>query len=417
MPTTCFQNFCRGWLVAALAVMAVASAHAENWTRFRGDQGDGVSHQKGIPVTWSQGDYEWNIELPGIGHSSPVIFGDKLFITSAEDEGALRHLFCLNVNTGEQIWSITVGHNKSHKHIKGSWASSTPATDGERVYVTFSDEERSTLAAWDYQGHLIWRRNLGPFKSQHGQGVSPIVFDGMVILANDQDGPSSVMAFDAKTGKTVWSVLRSSRETAYATPMIYQPKGQKAQLITVSGPEGVTSLDPYTGKMNWTTGELPNRPVACPIISDGLIIASFGAGGIGKLLVAVDPEADESAGEPRIVYRRERILPYVPTSVVHKGHVYLWNDNGVVSCMELKTGKNVWTERIGGNFSGSTVLIDGKIYAINEDGKCIVIAASPKFEVLGENDLGDPSHSTPAVAGGRLYLRTFHRLAALKAEE
>ncbi len=275
MPTTLVRNFRGGLLLAALTLTAISPAHAQNWSRFRGDQGDGTSQQKGIPVTWSQGDYEWNIELPGIGHASPVIFGDKLFVTSAEDEGAIRHLFCLNAKTGEQIWSTTVGYNRSHKHIKGSWASSTPATDGERVYVPFSDEERSTLAAWDYQGNLVWRRNLGPFKSQHGQGVSPIVFDGMVILANDQDGPSSVIALDAKTGKTVWSVLRGSRETAYATPMIYQPEGQKPQLICLSGPEGVTSLDPYTGNRNWTTGELPNRPVASPIISDGLIIASF----------------------------------------------------------------------------------------------------------------------------------------------
>jgi outer membrane protein assembly factor BamB len=417
MPTTCLANFRSFSLVCVMTLVLTGSADAENWTRFRGDKGDGVSDQKGIPVTWSPGDYEWTVELPGVGHSSPVVYGDRLFVTSAVEEGALRYLFCLNANTGEQVWSTKVGSNRSHKHAKGSWASSTPATDGERVYVAFADEERYTLAAWDYEGHLVWRRNLGPFVSQHGQGVSPIVFDGMVIIPNDQRGPSSILALDANTGKTVWSTLRDIREASYSTPQIYQREGQKPQLICLSGAMGVTSLDPYTGEMNWMTGELPLRTVASPVIADGLILASCGQAGAGKLMIAVNPDADEDAGEPRIVYQRDRVLPYVPTSVVHEGHAYLWNDNGVVSCMELKTGKNIWTQRVAGNYSGSTVLIDGKIYIISEEGKCLVVAASPKFELLGENDLGDGSHSTPAVAGGRLYLRTFHRLAALKAEE
>ncbi len=199
--------------------------------------------------------------------------------------------------------------------------------------------------------------------------------------------------------------------------MIYQKEGQKPQLICVSGAMGVTSLDPYTGKMNWMTGEFPLRTVASPVAGDDLIIASCGGGGVGKLLIAVNPNANEAAGEPRIVYERERILPYVPTPVIYEGHLYLWNDNGVVSCVELKTGKNIWTKRVGGNYSGSTVVVDGRIYIMSEEGKCVVIAASPKFEKLAENDLGDPSHATPAVAGGRLYLRTFHRLMCLKAEE
>ena len=416
MPTTCLANF-RGLVLVSLLIVASGSVHAENWTRFRGENGNGVSGQAGIPSTWSPGDYEWNIELPGLGHSSPVIFGKRLFVTSAVDEGAVRYLFCLDASTGKEIWSTTVGYNKSHKHNKSSWASSTPATDGERVYVAFADEDRYTLAAWDFDGRLVWRRNLGPFVSQHGQGVSPMVFDGMVIMANDQMGPSSIIALDAKTGKTVWSTLRDVRRTSYATPMIYQKEGQKPQLICVSGAMGVTSLDPYTGHMNWMTGEFPLRTVASPIAGEGLIIASCGGGGVGKLLIAVNPDADEAKGEPRIVYQRERILPYVPTPVIYEGHLYLWNDNGVVSCVELKTGKNVWTKRVGGNYSGSAVLIDGRIYIMSEEGKCVVIAASPKFEKLGENDLGDASHATPAVADGRLYLRTFHRLMCLKAEE
>ncbi len=417
MPTFCSANF-RGFCLVVICLSTFESVQAENWTRFRGDNGKGTSTQKGIPATWSQGDYEWNIELPGVGHSSPIIFGEKLFVTTATNEGAIRYLFCLNANTGEKIWSQTVGFNRSHKHNLGSWASSTPATDGKRVYVAFADQERYTLAAWDFEGQLVWRRNLGPFVSQHGQGVSPIVYDGMVMIANDQMGPSSIMAVNAETGKTVWSTLRNSRKTSYATPMVYEKEGQKPQLICASGAMGLTSLDPYTGQMNWMTGEFPLRTVASPILGGGLIISSCGGGGKGKLLIAVNPDADESKGEKRIAWKRERSLPYVPTSVVYEDHIYLWNDNGVASCVELKTGKEVWTKRVGsGDYFGSTILVDGKIYIINENGVCYVFAASPEYKFLGENNLGDPSHSTPTVANGRLYLRTFHRLAALKAEE
>jgi outer membrane protein assembly factor BamB len=405
-------------LVLSVSLGLSSAVWGENWTRFRGDNGNGTSQQKGIPSTWSQGDYAWNIELPGEGHSSPVIFGERLFVTSAVEEGALRYLFCLNATTGEEIWNRTVGYNRSHKHNLSSWASGSPATDGKRVYVAFADKERYSMAAWDYEGELVWRKNLGPFESQHGQGVSPIVFDGMVIAANDQKGPSSIVALDAETGNTVWSTLRSHRETSYATPMIYQKPGQKPQLICVSGAMGVTSLDPYSGQMNWMSGEFPLRTVASPVEAEGLIFASCGQGGKGGVLMtAINADANLAAGESRIVYKRDRALAYVPTPVVHEGHLYLWGDSGIVSCVELKTGNNVWTKRVGGDYFGSTVLIDGKIYIMSEDGKCVVIAASPKYELLGENDLGDPSHATPAVANGRLYLRTFHRLACLKAEE
>ncbi|MCH8830063.1 MAG: PQQ-binding-like beta-propeller repeat protein, partial [Planctomycetes bacterium] len=174
-------------VVCGLAVLLAAqAASAENWTRFRGDNGTGISTQKGIPVTFNSGDYAWNVEIPGIGHSSPVIWNEKLFVTSAIDRGAVRYLHCLNAVTGAKIWSRIVGFNRSHKHSKGSWASATPTVDGERVYVAFADEENYTLAAYDFAGKLVWRRNLGSFESQHGQGVSPFIFADLVIIANDQ---------------------------------------------------------------------------------------------------------------------------------------------------------------------------------------------------------------------------------------
>jgi outer membrane protein assembly factor BamB len=246
-----------------------------------------------------------------------------------------------------------------------------------------------------------------------------MLFEDLVIFANDQDGPSSIVALDKRTGRTVWSTLRSSRPTSasYGTPMIYREPGKRPQLICASGPLGLTSLDPYTGRQNWATGELPQRTVGSPVLADGLLIQTCGGGGKGKLLIAVDPRASASRAKTRIPYERKTLLPYVPTPIAYQGHVYLWNDDGVVSCMEAKTGRNVWTKRIGGGYSGSPVCIDGKIYIMSEKGEVVVIAASPTFKLLGRTSLEDGSHATPAVAHGRLYLRTFRHLICLEAQK
>jgi len=416
-------RFCRS-LSCLLAVFAIQGAclsesawAQKNWSRFRGANGVGISDLKGLPTTWSEGAYKWNIELPGLGHAAPVVWGDKLFITSAVDEGAQRTLYCLNPQTGKPIWSRTIGLNKSHKHNKSSWASATPAVDGERVYVAFSDEEHYTLAAYDLDGNLIWRRLLGTFESQHGQGVSPIIFKDMVIIPNLQKGPSSIIAFDKRTGRTRWSSIHGFYRTSYSTPIIIQPKDEPAQLICASGALGVASLDPYTGRLFWNTGEFPEprRTVASPVYAAGLILQSCGGGGKGTVLIAVDPSNPTEKTKARIRYRREKIVHYVPTPIAYGDHVYLWNDNGVLSCIEAASGKNIWTKRIGGNFSGSPVCVDGKLYCLSEEGDCVVVGASPEYKLYGKTPVGDASHSTPAVANGRLFLRTFHRLMCLEA--
>jgi len=399
-----------GWLL-----ISAGSASAENWPRFRGQNGLGVGNEQGIPGTWSPGDYAFNVELPGVGHSSPAIWDDRLFVSSAIEEGTIRYLLCLNAATGKEVWSRETGFNKSTKHLKSSWASASPTTDGERVYVAFADKERYMLAAYDMDGELVWRRSIGPFQSRHGQGASPIVYGDLVIAVNDQIGPSTVVALDRYTGKTVWSTLRQSQQTSYASPLIATHEGEAPQLICSCGAMGVTSLNPLTGRMNWMTGQFPARTVGSPTFTEGLIIQTCGGGGIGKHMVAVDPF--HAKGEPggRIRYVRERTLPYVPTPIGYQGHLYLWNDNGVVSCVRTRDGKNIWTKRVGGTYSSSPICVDGKLFIIGEDGEVVVVAASPEYKLFGRVPLDDPSHSTPAVANGRLYLRTFHRLACLEA--
>ena len=247
--------------------------------------------------------------------------------------------------------------SRSHKHPKNSWASSTPALDGERVYVVFADSARQILSAYDFEGNSVWEQNLGSFQSQHAQGTSPIVFEDMVILANDQDGPSSIVAFDKLTGHIVWNVPRKSapQSTSYATPFIYHPKQGPPQLICSSSQSGVSALDPHTGQTIWTTKSLPQRTVASPVLAGGLFFQCCGAGGQGMLMVAVDPGGQGDVSKTRIRYTRTRLLPYVPTPVACGKYLFLWSDHGVVCCMDPATGKDVWTKRVGGDFSASPI--------------------------------------------------------------
>jgi outer membrane protein assembly factor BamB len=413
-----------GWMLLLLLVLVSASpqqADAENWPQFRGANGTGLSSQKGLPSAWSQGDYLWDVAIPGAGHAAPIVWGEHVFVTSAEEDGALRWLFCLDTKSGKQHWARSIGMNRVKPvNQKGGQASSTPATDGERVYVLFADKENFLAAAYSVQGDLVWRRKLGPYESQHCLGVSPIVVDDLVIVCNDQDGPSSIYALDAQTGSTRWVTPRAFRNqsTSYSTPIVVREPNQPAQLICASGPTGISSLDLQTGAVNWQSEEFPLRTVASPVYGAGLLIASCGQGGrYGVLQMAVDPKSRDEQGRPRVVWKREKLIPYVPTPIVYGEHLYEWSDEGIVVCVDLKTGQDVWTKRLGGKYSGSLLCIDGKIYGVEEGGKVTVIAASPEFKELGTADLGDNTYSTPAVANGRLFLRTFSRLKCLEAKK
>jgi outer membrane protein assembly factor BamB len=406
-----------GSLLLCLAL--TQATNAENWPRFRGENGTGVSDQKGLPVTWSDGNYAWSIVLPGMGHSAPIIWDDNLFVTSAEPRGLTRYILCLNPADGKEKWRISIPMSDSHKHNKSSWASSTPVTDGKLLYVAFADVEDYIVNAYDFDGKLVWRTDVGGFHSQHNLGVSLTLFEDTVIVPNDQRGPARIVALDKHTGDLRWSTLRLQREVSYATPVVVPDAKGDPQLICVSGRMGITSLDPYSGTMNWQTRSFPLRTVASPVYGAGLLIASCGQGGrYGVEQIAVDINGDLGEdGLAKIVWQRKKVIPYVPTPIVYDGHLYEWSDEGIVACVELKTGKDIWTERIGGNYSGSPLCIDGKIYCMSESGEVQVVGASPEFKHYGTTPLGDPSNSTPAVANGRLFLRSFHRLACLEAEQ
>ncbi len=320
----------------------------------------------------------------------------------------------ISVHDGRVLWQKDFPFPAFAKHKFNSYSSSTPAVDAERVYVAWATPEHYMLVAFDHKGGIVWQRDFGAYVSQHGVGVSPIVYEEMVILPNDQDGNSSLIAVDRKTGKTVWETKRNSKVAAYSTPCVYEPKDGKKQLIFNSQAHGITGVDPATGKVLWEyTNAFDKRSVSSPVIVAGLAIGSCGSGGGGNYIVAVKPGDDAKKQPATLAWEMKKSACYVPTPVVVGDLLFSWSDGGIVTCVKGTTGEVKWQERAGGNFFGSPIVVDGRIYAISTSGEVVVVKAAETFEVLGRSQLGELTHTTPAVAGGKLYIRTLKHLVSV----
>jgi outer membrane protein assembly factor BamB len=272
-----------------------------------------------------------------------------------------------------------------------------------------------TVVALDHEGREVWQRDLGPWVSQHGHGASPIVFEDLVIVPNDQDGKSFVVALDRKTGQVRWQTDRKSSRAAYATPCIYRPLSPSPEVILTSLACGMTGVDAKTGKVNWEIPDVfpaPKRVVASPVVAGGLVLAQCGEGGSGVHVVAVRPPP--AAGEkPAVAWKVTRSPPYIPMPVIKGDRVFFWSDSGTASCVRLESGEEVWREKIGGTFYASPLCVGGRIYNISAKGEVVVLAAADQYELLARNNLGEKCHATPAVAGGRMYLRTWSHLMSI----
>jgi outer membrane protein assembly factor BamB len=404
-----------------MALLVSAPVAADNWPRFRGPQGAGISEQRALPVKWSDDDYAWKTKLPGKGHSSPSVWGDHVFVTSAGSEGRKRTLLSIDAKNGDIRWSVEVPFKTHPIHFLNSYASATPATDGTRVYTLFASDEQMQVLAHDFAGQELWRRDLGPFLQRdgqvHGCGTSPIVFEDLVILANQQDGPAAIIALDAASGKIRWKNERKLRLAAHSTPLVRARKGSPARLFVSNTGDGISAFDPRTGEVLCRADLLSARCVGSPVIAGEFVLATSGSGGRGHDLLVIPIDRRGELVESDVAWTRDRNLPYVPTPVAFGEHLFLWGDNGAVSCLKLNSGEEIWVERVGGDYSGSPVCVDGKLYCIAQDGTVAVIEAGPQYKLLGKTELGEGSHSTPAISGGRMFLRGFEHLFCLKAAD
>lgn len=422
----------RTCLTFAALVLAGAPLAAADWPRFRGPDGLGTAADKDVPVSFGPSDYLWKTPIPGKGVSSPIVSKGKVFLQTAAEDGSSRSLVCVDANTGKVHWTKELKGAPAKTHDKNSLASSTPAADGERVYAVFWDGKHISLTAWDYAGQQLWNRDLGGFVSQHGPGLSPIVVGDRVVLNIDQDGLAEVAAFDPKTGEPVWKKSRQAYRASYTTPFTLTRDGKTE--VVVSSTAGITAYDPKDGAVtwNWTwvwkanpDGPKPKgkggsggplRHVGGPIYHDGMVFAISGDGAGDRHMVAITAPKSGDVTETALVWEKKKETPYVPMVLAQGEYLYWISDKeNKALCVEAKTGKEMWNERLSGSgqVTACPVLIDGKVYSINESGKMSVFAAAPKFDLLAENDLKEGVYASPAVADGKLFIRGMKNLICI----
>jgi outer membrane protein assembly factor BamB len=416
------------FVASVLSVLFLATlSHADNWPRFRGPNGEGVCHDKDIPVKFDlkSGDgVVWKIKLPGIGASSPVVWDKNLFVQCSSKDGNKRLLSCINVADGKVVWTREFPGAKAATHKFNTMASATPATDGEAVYAAFWDGKEVSLAAYSLKGDLMWSKNLGRWVSQHGPGHSPIIYKDTVIFCNDMDAKdakendvpnaSVLRVFNKKTGAVVWEAPREAFRACYSAPSILEKPGLAPELV-VTSTTSIRSYNPDNGQVNWNfqwkfSSKFPLRTTASTIFHDNRMFASSGDGGGDRYMVAVQLMGPKA---PEQIWDNKKDFPYVPCMLARGEHLYFVNDKGFAGCFHAATGKRVWFERVSDTtvaFFASPVLIDGKMYAVSEAGDVYVIPAETKYQVLGKSSLGEIVRASPAVSNHRLYIRGLEHL-------
>ncbi|MEX2213051.1 MAG: PQQ-binding-like beta-propeller repeat protein [Phycisphaeraceae bacterium] len=411
-----FSNLSRLTVLAALAFASTA-ASAQEWTRLRGPNGSGISAATSVPVRFTEKDYNWRIQLPAEGHGSPVIWGNRVFIQSGNDKTGDRFISCLSTVNGKEVWTKKYPGKTYRHHQFNALGASTPVVDGDHVYVYLGAEDKCLLIALTHEGKEVWTKDLGVFDSKHGAATSPMLHDNIVVITSDQDAASFVAAFDRKTGAQKWRIERkfSDNGASYGVPCVFQHKGDKPQIIFASANNGMTGVDPETGRVNWEISDLlPMRVVSVLIVSGDTIVTNCGSGGAGKKYVVVRPGTSDGKTKPAVVWSATRNIPYVPATIALGDHLYTVSDGGFAACIDAKKGDFLWNERLNDTFFGSPIVVDGKFYVLSRKGDLIVYSATPeKFEVLARNPLGEASFATPAVADGVMYLRTQSHLISV----
>ena len=401
--------FCLEWL-AFLGLLC-----AENWPAWRGPRGDGTSHETNIPFHWSAtANVAWKTELPGSGHASPVVWGNRLFTVAALAETEERLLLCLDRKTGKILWRKTVVRSPlEKKHSLNSYASGTPATDGEQVYVAFLDQNQMAVAAYDFDGGCKWLVDAGPFSSMHGFCSSPVVFEDSVIVNGDHDGNSYLVALSRKTGQKVWRTPREHHTRSYCTPLIREFAGRTQMVL--SGDKCVASYDPNNGRLHWIIDGPTEQFVASPVYSAQTGLIYITGGYPDHHILAIKPDGHGNVTGTHILWRTTRGAAYVPSPIVEGDYFLVVSDSGVAHCFEAATGRLLWQERIGEQHA-SLVSAEGLVYFLNDDGVMRVVKPAPEFRLKARNELGEKCFASPAISGGQLFLRGDKHLFCLGTE-
>ncbi|MBI3405189.1 MAG: PQQ-binding-like beta-propeller repeat protein [Acidobacteria bacterium] len=431
-------------LGTGLAEPGPASTNS-NWPGWRGGDGSGVSNATGLPVEWSETkNIQWKSAIPGRGHSSPIVWGNRIFLTTAIEGDVLagakapvhmvngqpfRHpdsvgadkqhtlkVICLDRDSGKILWEQTAyaGAVYDDRHRQASYASPTPVTDGKSVFAFFGSEG---LYAYDFSGKQIWKVDMPKIGSLGvGIGVSPILFENTVILQVDiEDGTGSfIAAYDKKTGKEVWKTPRKI-EVSWCTPVIART-GNRTELIA-SGNEFIISYDPATGKELWKIKGLESNAIHTPMVGHGMVYVTTGSWAKRIFAIKLDGKLGPD-GAPEIAWKYDRGTAYVASPVLYGDYLYLTTDKGILTCLDAKTGEVKYTGGrvpVPASFTSPLTAYDGKIFQLSEDGDTFVIKAGPEHQVLGTNPLGEPIYSSPALADGKVFIRGMKNLYCISA--
>lgn len=437
-------------LIASMSLMAAQEKNNEtNWPSFRGLNARGFSDGRPTPVTWnieSKKNIEWKTAIPGLAHSSPIIWGNRIFITTAVSEnenpvldtelkgninpveGETSHqwkVYCLDKITGKILWEKTAheGVPKVKRHPMATHANSTAATDGEYVVAFFGSEG---LYCYTMDGKLVWKKDFGILESaffsvptaQWGFASSPVIHDGVVVVQCDALNTAFLAALDIKSGKELWRTPREDYPT-WSTPTIYV--GEQSTQIIVNGFKHIGGYDFQTGKEIWKINGGGDIPIPTPVVADNLVYINSAHGRMSPIYaIKLDAEGDisledETTSNENIVWSVRRGGAYIQTPLIYGDYLYNLNWNGSLSCFNAKTGEQVYREQLGKMtaFAASPVAAAGKLYFCSQDGDVYVVKAGPNFEILATNSMNDENLATPAISDGKLYFRTHHYLVAV----
>ncbi len=401
-----------------LILFICSSLYSDNWPRFRGPNGSGLAKDLDFNYSWTEKQYSWVMKLPGVGHSSPVIWKNKLITTCADSPNGLFFILCIDAKQGTTIWQKKFTFSPYAHHKFNSFASCTPCIDGDFLFASWTTPESNNLACLTHDGEIKWQRNLGEYKTQHGSGFSPIVYKDILIVSHDHENDSSLMALDRRTGKIIWKTKRIGSKPSASTPFILTSGLGNDQIVSSSMSHGCYSVDVKTGNILWETGigTLDKRAVSSPFKSGNFVFATCGSGMKGSRLISVNP-FEQKEEKIQIAYTLTRDVPYVPTPLAIDQLVFLLGDGGIASCMERKSGKILWRERLEGNYFASPVAIGKTVYVVSREGLVTTLNFdSRKMKILGKTKLNDLTHNTPAVANSSIFFRTYSKLFCLPSK-
>ncbi len=420
----------------AFCLVLLTRLHAEDWPTWRGPRLDGTSTEKNLPIKWSPTEnIAWKTFIPGIGHSSPVVFGDRIFVTTCLLQSKERLLLCLARTTGKELWRrVVFASPLEPKHQLNSYASSTPATDGISVYVAFlrirdkqpndpypiNPREKGPLAenlvpemvltCFGVDGDLRWQKTLGQFYSRQGFCSSPIFYKNLVIVNGDQDAEAYLAALDKTTGDLVWKVDRPHRTRSYCVPLLVDVAGKTQMVLT--GAETTAAYDPENGAQIWEINGPTEQFVASPVYTDSVLFLTAGFPTYHNMGLRLDGRGNVT--KTHVLWHEKDTAPrkaaYVPSPIAVDKWFYMISDLGYLSCFEAKTGKRLWMEQLGQHHSGSPVLADGHVYLTDDDGITYVLKAGSKFELVSRNELGGKCYSSQTISRGQIFLRTTEHL-------